>query len=99
MLQGTNNPAYQASCDASGQSDSHQPWQLVAMQEAADFSDSKEEAAERCSFVAKLLSGMLHPEVAQRMTAKQLAAQDWLSSVATQHLEPCPQFLKKVLQK
>ncbi|KAL0043072.1 hypothetical protein WJX79_008366 [Trebouxia sp. C0005] len=43
-----NNPAY--NCEAAGTADScesAQPWQLAAVQTAADFGDSNEEAAER----------------------------------------------------
>ena len=42
---------------------------------------------------------MLQPKVAQRMTAKQLAAQQWLSNAGSSELGPCPEVLQKVLQK
>ena len=53
-----------------------QPWQLAAMQKAADFGDDKAAADGRYQQIAALLSGMLHPEVAERLTAA-LAAGCW----------------------
>lgn len=76
-----------------------QPWQLATVQEAANFSEGQEDAAERYRCVAELLSGMLHPDAGQRMTARQLAAQQCLRASGTTELGPCPATLQKVLQK
>ena len=69
------------------------------MQKAADFSKESEDAVEQSSQVAELLSGMLQPDVAQRVTAKQLATQQWLWVAGNGKLCPCPVALQKVLQK
>ena len=103
-LQALHNPAYSRQsgetnpleCCEPSQS---QPWQLQYIAEAADFGDSKQDAAERCRCVAELLAGMLQPDVAQRMTAKQLAAQQWLSDAGNSQLGPCPKVVQKILQK
>lgn len=90
-VQAINNPAY--NCEAAGTADScesAQPWQLAAVQTAADFGDSNEEAAERYVHAAALLSGMLHPHIAQRMTAKQLASDSWLRQAGSSALGECP---------
>lgn len=71
----------------------------MAVQTAADFNNEKESGVEQYGRVAKLLSGMLHPDVAQRLTAKQLATQQWLGVVGTGKLGPCPVALQKVLQQ
>ena len=105
LLQALHNPSYRAQCnkvDDSGPSEAKggQPWQLVAMQEAADFSNANEDGAGRYGCVAELLSGMLHPDAAKRMTARQLAEQQqWLRVAGTSELGPCPAVLQKILQK
>lgn len=76
-----------------------QPWQLLALQEAADFSNETKDGVKQYNYVAELLSGMLHVDVAQRLTAKQLASQQWLRIAGANKLEPCPIVLQKVLQK
>jgi len=90
-VQAIKNPAY--STEAAGTADScesAQPWQLAAMQTAADFGDSSKEAAERYVHAAALLSGMLHPQAAQRMTANQLASDLWLQQAGSSPLGECP---------
>ena len=67
------------------------------MQKAADFSN--ENGCDQYGHVAELLSGMLHPDVAQRLTAKQLVTHQWLRIAGTSKLGPCPVALQKVLQK
>lgn len=85
--------------------DCSQPWQLLALQEAADYGNEKEHGAqhhagvEHHACVTELLSGMLHVDVAQRLTAKQLASQQWLKNFGVGKLDPCPTILQKVLQK
>ena len=81
------------------QAECSQPWQLLAVQQAANFSNERGNGGEQYGCVAKLLSGMLHPDVAQRLTAKQLATQQWLRGAGTSKLGPCPVVLQKVLQK
>lgn len=81
------------------QEDCSQPWQLLALQEAADFSNEREHGVQHYDCVTELLSGMLHVDVAQRLTAKQLASQQWLRIAGANKLDPCPTVLQKVLQK
>lgn len=76
-----------------------QPWQLLAVQKAANFSNERENGIEQYDRVAELLSGMLHPNVAQRLTATQLATQQWLRVAGSGKLGPCPVVLQKALQK
>lgn len=79
--------------------DCSQPWQLLALQEAADYGNEKEHSVEHHACVTELLSGMLHVDVAQRLTAKQLASQQWLRNFGAGKFNPCPTILQKVLQK
>jgi len=103
-----HNPAYHnqiqrsqnqsAETESAGRSETcetavKQPWQLAAMQKAADFSGSSQEASERCQHVTALLSGMLNPDVAQRMTARQLAGDKWLQHAGSSELAGGPVVL------
>lgn len=91
VLQAKNNPAYHAQVAGSTpDSAATQPWQLAAVQTAADFGDSSEDVARRYEQAAALLSGMLHPETAHRMTAKQLASDSWLQQAGSTVLGECP---------
>ena len=72
-----------------------QPWQLAAMQTAADFGGDKPAATERYQQIAAMLSGMLHPEVAERLTATQLAQQHWLQDAGSVDFGPCPIVLQR----
>ncbi|KAL3153330.1 hypothetical protein ABBQ38_011673 [Trebouxia sp. C0009 RCD-2024] len=99
-----HNPAYRqqgndTDVDTVSEAACSQPWQLATVQEAANFSDEKESAAERRRCVAELLSGMLHPDAGQRTTARQLATQQWLQVCGTKELDPCPATMQKVLQR
>ena len=101
-LQALNNTAFrrqgnETDIDVVSEATVSQPWQLATLQEAANFSNGQE--AERYRCVAELLSGMLHPDASQRMTAKQLAMQQWLRAYGTRELGPCPATLQKVLQR
>jgi len=90
-VQAIKNPAYNIEAAGTAEScESAQPWQLAAVQTAADFGDSSEEAAERYVHAAALLSGMLHPQVAERMTAKQLASDSWLQQAGSSAFGECP---------
>ena len=72
-----------------------QPWQLAAMQKASDFGGDKAAATERYQQIAAMLSGMLHPGAAERLTATQLAQQHWLQNAGNMDLEPCPIVLQR----
>ena len=67
-----------------------QPWQLTALQECADFSNSPSEAADRCKEVTAILSGLLEVDSSKRWTAGQLASCSWLRAAAAQEMVPCP---------
>ena len=91
VLQAKHNPAYHAQVAGSTpDSAATQPWQLAAVQTAADFGDSSEDVARRYEQAAALLSGMLHPETAHRMTAQQLASDGWLQQAGGTVLGECP---------
>ena len=90
MVQAMNNPAYNSQAVGT----SEQPWQLAAMRTAADFDDNRVAAEERFQNVAALLSGMLHPNVSERMTAKQLTSLQWLLDAGSNELGACPVVLQ-----
>lgn len=69
------------------------------MQNAADFGSKRKNGGDQYGCVAELLSGMLHPDVAHRLTAKQLATQQWLRIAGSSKVGPCPVALQNVLQK
>ena len=95
VLQAMNNPAYHSQVAGSTpNSAATQPWQLAAVQTAADFGDSREDVAQRYEQAAALLSGMLHPEAAHRMTAEQLASNGWLQQAGSTVLGECPTVLR-----
>ena len=76
------------------QDDSLQPWQLTALQESVDFSDSPTEAADRCREVTTILSGLLEIDDNKRWTAEQLASCSWLSEAASGQISPSPLQLR-----
>ena len=103
-LQAKSNPAYgihlsMTELATSPESVNRLPWQLQAIAEAADFSDSREEATERSQHVMQFLSGMLQADMTVRVTSRELSAQQWLLEAGRSELWPCPEALQKALQR
>ena len=74
-----------------------QPWQLAAMQTAAEFDSDTAATADRYLQAAALLSGMLHPNVSERITAIQLVELQCFSDRRITDLQQCPDLIQRLL--
>ena len=96
-LHGSACRAQAAILSTSTAGSAQQPWQLAAMQTAADFDNDTAAAAERSQQVATLLSGMLHPKVTGRLSANQLVQLQCLKQRDSTGLQQCPDLIQSLL--
>ena len=71
------------------------PHQLMRLCQAAVALKTPKEDAQ-LNHADKLLSAVLHPEVAQRMTAEEMAGLQWLQEAAAVPLMECPVKIRQL---
>ena len=71
------------------------PHQLMRLCQAAVALNTPKEDAQ-LNHADKLLSALLHPEVAQRMTAEEMAGLQWLQEAAAVPLMECPVKIRQL---